>query len=105
MLLVLVVMSRLNAFSRISASSIVRQYSGITLANSLSVSRSSRMLLVLVVMSSMYSFSIGWYTYRTDSVSTNVCCFDDDLDDPGDDEEPISLGKAASRPSIRAFVI
>ena len=74
-----------------------------TLAKSLSVSRSSRMLLVLVVMSSMYSFSIGWYTYRTDSVSTNVCCFDDDLDDPGDDDEPISLGKAASRPSIRAF--
>ena len=34
-----------------------------------------------------------------------MCCFDDDLDpdDPGDDDELISLGKAARRPSIRAF--
>lgn len=34
--------------------------------------------------------SNGWYTYRTFSVSTYVCCFPD----------PINLGKAASRPSI-----
>jgi len=53
------------------------------------------MLLAFVVMSNMYSFSRGWYTYRTDSVSTNVCCFPVD----------ISFGKADNRPSIRAFVI
>ena len=36
-------------------------------------------------------FSSGWYTYRTVSVSTKVCCL----------EEEISLGKAARSPSIR----
>lgn len=35
--------------------------------------------------------SMGWYTYRTFSVSTYVCCF----------PLPTSLGKAASRPSMR----
>lgn len=39
-----------------------------------SVSRSSTMLLALLVKSSRNKFSIGWYTYRTESVSMNVCC-------------------------------
>ena len=79
-----------------------------TLANSLSVSRSSRMLDVLVVMSSMYSFSIGWYTYLTLSVSTKVCwrdCCDDDEDDDEDEAVVISFGNAASSPSMRDLVI
>ncbi len=36
-------------------------------------------------------FSRGWYTYRTVSVSTNVCCCL---------EDEISLGNAARSPSI-----
>ena len=46
-------------------------------------------------MSSTYNFSSGWYTYRTLSVSTNVCCL----------PVFISLGKAARRPSMRERVI
>ena len=51
---------RLKELSRISASSMVLQYSGMTLANSLRVSRSSRMFDVFVVMRSMYSLSMGY---------------------------------------------
>lgn len=39
-----------------------------------SVSRSSTMLLALFVTSRRNRFSIGWYTYRTVSVSMKVCC-------------------------------
>jgi hypothetical protein len=46
-------------------------------------------------MRRMYSLSRGWYTYRTLSVSTNVCCF----------PLPMSLGKVDKSPSIRARVI
>lgn len=67
-----------------------------TRANSRSVSRSSKMLLAFVVMSRTYNFSSGWYTYRTLSVSTNVCCLP---------EPPMSFGNDASNPSIRDLVI
>lgn len=69
------------------------QMSGTTLDSSASVSRSSMMLDPLLVTSSRYSPSRGWYTYRTDSVSMKVCSFfvSDD----------ISLGNAARRPSTR----
>ena len=43
----------------------------------------------------MFPWSIGWYTYRTFSVSTYVCCFPD----------PTSFGNAARRPSMRMRVI
>ena len=66
-----------------------------TLAKSLRVSKSSNMFEAFVVISSMYNFSKGWYTYLTLSVSTNVCCL----------PVFISLGKAARRPSIRDRVI
>lgn len=66
-----------------------------TLENNLSVSRSSRILLCFVVIRSMYSFSSGWYTYRTLSVSTNVCCL----------PVLINLGNAANKPSILDRVI
>ena len=81
--------------SDISFSSEARQYSGITLEKSLKVSKASKILLFFVVINTMYSFSIGWYTYLTLSVSTKVCCF------------PVfmSFGKAANKPSIRVRVI
>ena len=66
-----------------------------TLAKSLRVSKSSNMFEAFVVISSMYNFSKGWYTYLTLSVSTNVCCL----------PVFISFGKAARRPSIRDRVI
>ena len=53
------------------------------------------MFEAFVVISSMYNFSKGWYTYLTLSVSTNVCCL----------PVFINLGKAARRPSIRDRVI
>lgn len=59
------------------------------------VSKSSRIFDVFVVINTIYSFSIGWYTYRTESDSTNVCCLPD----------VINLGNAANNPSIRARVI
>ena len=61
-----------------------------TFANKRSVSKSSRMLLFVVVISTKYRLSSGWYTYRTLSVSTKVCC----------SSAWISFGKDDSRPSI-----
>lgn len=66
-----------------------------TLANNRNVSKSSKILLALVVMSTTKSCSRAWYTYLTLSVSTNVCCL----------PVFISLGNAANRPSILARVI
>ena len=66
-----------------------------TLAKSRRVSKSSNILLFFVVSNTIKSFSIAWYTYRTLSVSTNVCCFPD----------VINLGNADRRPSIRDLVI
>jgi len=66
--------------------------SGTTLARRRSVPRSCTMLEDLVVMRRRKRpFSRGWYTYRTVSVSTNVCCCL---------EVEISFGNAARSPSI-----
>ena len=61
------------------------------------MSRSSRMFDCLLVTRSRYMvpWSRGWYTYRTFSVSTYVCCL----------PVPTSLGNAASRPSMRMRVM